>query len=221
MIDIESYILQLIDLLKKQFGTRVLYVGLQGSYLRGEANHNSDVDVMVILEVLGVSDLESYRRIVYSIEHSEKSCGFICSKDDLINWNPLEICNLLYSTKDYFGELRDFTPAYTEEDIRNFIKISVNNLYHELCHRYIHAEFDINYSQLPATYKGVFFILQNLYYLKHNEFIGTKAQLMMQLRGKDREVLKRSLKLVNTSEYNFKDSFELLLSWCQETLYSI
>ena len=56
MIDIESYMLRLIEQLKKQFGTRLLYVGLQGSYLRGEANYNSDIDVMVILDVLSVCE---------------------------------------------------------------------------------------------------------------------------------------------------------------------
>lgn len=221
MIDIENYVLQLIELLKKQFGERLLYVGLQGSYLRGEANQNSDIDIMVVVDGLSVSDLDSYRRIISSMDHSEKSCGFICSKDDLINWNPLEICNLLHSTKDYFGVLREFVPVYTEGNIRNFVKISVNNLYHELCHRYIHANLDRNYSQLPATYKGVFFILQNLYFLKYNEFIGTKAGLMMQLRGKDREVLKHAIELDNATEYAFNESFELLFSWCQETLHSL
>ena len=221
MIDSESYIQQLIELLIKQFGKRMLYVGLQGSYLRGEANQNSDIDIMVIIDALTVSDLESYRRIICSMDHAEKSCGFICSKDDLINWNSLEICNLLHTTKDYFGVLREFIPEYTEDDIRIFVKLSVNNLYHELCHRYIHAEYDINYFQLPATYKGVFFILQNLYFLKHNEFVGTKAELMMQLQGKDREVLKHAIDLANATEYDFKESFELLFSWCQETLHSL
>ena len=67
----------------------------------------------------------------------------------------------------------------------------------------------------------VFFILQNLYFLKYNEFIGTKAGLMMQLRGKDREVLKHAIELDNATEYAFNESFELLFSWCQETLHSL
>ena len=37
MINVERYISELIDLLKVKFDSRLLYVGLQGSYLRGEA----------------------------------------------------------------------------------------------------------------------------------------------------------------------------------------
>ena len=162
MVNIERYIAELIDLLKCRFEARLLYVGLQGSYLRGEATESSDIDIMVIIDDLSMADLDSYRAIIESMEHFDKSCGFICSKSDLANWNPLEMCTLLNGTKDYCGVLREFVPVHTEEDIRNFVKMSLNNLYHEICHRYIHASRDDNASCLPGTYKGVYFILQNL-----------------------------------------------------------
>lgn len=221
MIAIIQYMTKLIDSLKSQFDSRLLYVGLQGSYLRGEASESSDIDIMVIIDKLSVSDLDHYRFIINSMEHAEKSCGFICSKDDLANWNPLEICNLVHGTKDYYGSLKDYVPMYTENDIRNFTKLSLNNLYHEICHRYIHAPAENSVSNLPASYKGVFFILQSLYYLKHGEFIATKSALLPLLDGKNRCVLMRSLEMDNGNSYDFQDSFQLLFSWCQETLQTI
>ena len=161
MVKIENYITNLIDLLQARYNGRLLYVGLQGSYLRGEATENSDIDIMVVIDKLTVADLDYYRTIIQSLEYSEKSCGFICGKEDLTNWNPLEICHLLHSTKDYFGALQELVPSFTESDIRNFVKLSLNNLYHEICHRYIHSSHLKNISHLPITYKGVFFILQN------------------------------------------------------------
>lgn len=218
MVDIENYIERLIILLKDCFELRLLYVGLQGSYLRGEATDNSDVDIMVVIDGLSVSDLDAYRTTIQSLECFDKSCGFICSKADLANWNPLEICHLLNCTKDYFGVLEELVPAYTDNDIRNFVKMSVNNLYHEICHRYIHADFEKSVAKLPGTYKGVFFILQNLYYLTYGKFVATKAELLQRLEGKNREVLERSVSLNNGGGYDFTESFELLFSWCQETL---
>ena len=47
MVVIESYLSRLIDRLQNQFGTRLLYVGLQGGYLRGEATDTSDIDFVV------------------------------------------------------------------------------------------------------------------------------------------------------------------------------
>ena len=217
MINIEAYISQLTDALHRQFGSRILYIGLQGSYLRGEATDHSDIDIMVVIDKLSVYDLDQYRAVIQSLEHFDKSCGFICSKEDLAHWNPLEICHLVNSTKDYYGVLQALVPAFTECDIRNFVKLSLNNLYHEICHRYIHADRNKSIAALPGTYKGVFFILQNLYYLRHGKYIGTKTELLPLLDGKDQAVLKRSM----VYDHNFPDSFELLFTWCQETLHSL
>lgn len=221
MIDIQHYLQKLIDLLSHRFGARLIYVGLQGSYLRGEATRNSDIDIMVVIDELTVSDLDQYRAIIESLEHTDKSCGFICSKADLASWNPLEIWQLINCTKDYYGVLRELVPAYTDNDIRNFAKLSLNNLYHEICHRYLHADRIRNTAKMPVSYKGVFFILQNIYYLEHGEYIPTKAELLPLLSGNDHAVLKRSIELSVGSTHEFADSFTLLFTWCQETLHSL
>lgn len=221
MIDSENYIAQLTEKLKKVFRDRLLYVGLQGSYLRGEATANSDIDIMIVIDGLCVQDLDSYRAIIESLDNSEKSCGFICSKEDLLCWNPLEICHLINSTKDCYGILELLVPVYTEQDIRNFIKLTLNNLYHEICHRYIHANMVKNTNSLPAAYKNVFFILQNLHYLQNRKFICTKAELLQLINGKNRDVLLRSIELSAGKNFDFNDSFTLLFSWCQETLKSL
>lgn len=221
MINIEDYISELIHMLKAKFDNRLCYVGLQGSYLRGEATDSSDIDIMVVLDELSVADLDDYRAIIESLGDFDKSCGFICSKKDLANWNPLEICNLLHSTKDYFGILGMLVPAYTEQDIRNFLKFSINNLYHEICHRYIHADQAHNIQALPFTYKGAFFILQNLHYLRSGEFAGTKVELLERLDGIDRVVLERLMAYSRGENCDFAESYELLFRWCQETLHSL
>lgn len=218
MINVENYCSSLLLRLRQQYGSRLTYIGLQGSYLRNEATETSDIDIMVVIDQLSVADLDTYRSIIRSLGNFEKSCGFICSKSDLANWNPLEICHLLHSTKDFYGVLAELVPEYTETDIRNFIKMSVNNLYHEICHRYIHADTDRNTARLPGTYKGVFFILQNLSYLSHGKFPLTKAELLPMLDGIDLAVFKRSLELSSGIRHDFSDSFELLFTWCQETL---
>lgn len=221
MVNIESYLSRLTGLLQARFGGRLMYVGLQGSYLRGEANENSDIDVMVILDELNVADLDDYRTILQSMEDYDKSCGFICGKADLLNWNPLEIRNLLGSTKDHFGKLSDFVPPYSREDLRNFVKMSLNNLYHELCHRYIHANTGENAAALPGTYKGVFFILQNLHCLRTGEFIGTKAELMKVLKGKDKAVLERAMALKQGESFDFADNYDMIFTWCRDALQTV
>ena len=218
MVEIQNYMENMVRRLRERFGQRLLYVGLQGSYLRGEATEGSDIDVMVVLNELKVSDLDTYRQIKNAMEEPEKACGFICGKEDLVHWNPMEICHLLHTTKDCFGSLKPLVPEYTEEDVRNFVKMSVNNLYHELCHRYIHGSREKNIAALPGTYRGVFFILQNLYALRTGKFVQTKAEMLDVLDGDDREVMRLCMELKNAETYDFDGAYSLLFRWCQEKI---
>ena len=218
MININEYIDQLVQHLTAEFGCRLKYIGLQGSYLRNEANPNSDIDIMIVIDDLSSFDLRKYRSILQSMEHYDKSCGFICSTNDLKNWNPFELCNLLHSTKDYLGTLSDLLPRYTTDDIRNFVKLSINNLYHELCHRYVHSDQEHNIHYLPASYKALFFILQNKYYLESGSFISTRSELLELLSGIDHCVLKKAISITKEPNYNFEEYFECLFSWCQQSL---
>lgn len=218
MFQIESYIEELLTLLKTSFGERLVYMGLQGSYLRNEQNENSDIDIMAVIDHMTVSDLDSYKEAILRVGYYEKSCGFICGKDELANWNPLEACHLVHTTKDIYGNLKELLPKYTLEDEKSFIKLSIGNLYHELCHRYLHADREKNEAKLPGTYKLLFFILQNLIFLEQGVFYVTKAELNDHLKGQDREVFAMLLQFQNGQEVDFDEAFSLLFSWCQNAL---
>lgn len=218
MFQPDRYILALITLLKNTYADRLCYVGLQGSYLRGEATENSDIDIMVVVDAMTVADLDAYRKAILTLPDAQKSCGFICGKEELLHWNPLEICHLLHSTKDYYGTLADLVPAYTRRDVVAFVKLSLGNLYHEICHRYIHAAPEMNAEALPGTYKQVFFILQNLYYLETGSFVCTRQELLKELSGKDKTVLKNAISFGAGMSFDFEEAFTLLHVWCQEAL---
>ena len=83
MLDIEDYLAQMIHSLRQSFGERLLYVGLQGSYFRGEADAESDIDIMVVLDVLRIPDMDAYRAIIRSLGHADRACGFICGRAEL------------------------------------------------------------------------------------------------------------------------------------------
>lgn len=221
MICIEAYMKQLICLLQEAFGRRLTYVGLQGSYLRGEATDQSDIDVMVVLDGLTVEDLGTYKTILKAAGHYDLSCGFLCGKAELAGWNPLEISHLLHTTKDYCGRLRELVPAYTRQDEKNFILYSLNNLYHELCHRYIHSDREKSILRFPASCKSVFFILQNMHYFQTGIFAASKQELLERLTGQDKEVLMLSMECQKYDLVDFDRAFDLLFGWCQNAIIQI
>lgn len=218
MFNIETYSEALIAACKEAYGERLLYIGLQGSYLRGEAHEGSDIDVMVVLDSFSVQDMDVYRAILQKLGHFEKSCGFICGKDELACWNPLEICQLLHTTKDLYGVLAPLLPPAAREDEINYVKLSLGNLYHELCHRYIHAGREKNVARFRTTCKGVFFLLQNLYFLESGAFVQTKKELKECVPEADRAVLALA---ELPDDYDFDEAFSILFTWCRDAFSRI
>jgi len=217
MFDLNEYLQNLIAKLQHVFADRLMYVGLQGSYLRGEATAQSDIDIMLVLDSLTLEDLDQYRAILQALGNYDKSCGFVCSNEDLKHWNSLELCHLRHTTKDVYGRLIDLIPAYTPEDVRQYTKLSLNNLYHELCHRYIHRGIDRSLSALPQVYKSVFFILQSLYYLRSGLYIQTKSELLQLLSGPDAQVLRTAM----TIQQGTPEALAFLFDWCRTSLASL
>ena len=193
-------------------------MGLQGSWLRGEAHENSDIDIMVILDGFSVRDMDIYRGILKEIGFYEKSCGFICGKDEMKCWNPLEVCQLCQTTKDLVGVLIDYLPPATREDEINYVKLSLGNLYHELCHRYIHADREKNNARFRGTCKSVFYLIQNLHFLESGHFILSRKDLKEAVTDEDRLILELA-ELPDV--YEFDQAFSSLFAWCQKTFARI
>ena len=216
--DLDEYLKSLISECRSEFGNRLLYIGLQGSYLRGEANENSDIDIMLLLDHLTMKDMDQYRIILEKIGYSGKACGFICGRDEIIRWNPLEICQLKHTTKDLYGSLTDYLPEASRQDEINYVKLSLGNLYHELCHRYIHAARDKNVKKLRGTCKGLFFLIQNLHYLESGRFVLTKKELKELVSDEDCMMLSMA---ELPDGYDFDEAFLAVFQWCQTTFIRI
>ena len=218
MFDLNTYLDNLIAACKDVFDARLLYVGLQGSYLRGEATEQSDIDIMLILDGLTAEDMDAYRAILQKIGHFELSCGFICGREEMARWNPLEVCQLLHTTKDLYGTLTDYLPEATRRDEIDYVKLSLDNLYHALCHRYIHADREKNVRALRKAGKELYFLIQNLQFLETGTFVLSKCELKEQVGDADRAML-------NLSElpdgYDFDAAFRQVLAWCQQAFLRI
>ena len=218
MVDIEAYMNNLQSRLQAHFGKKHLYLGLQGSYMRGEATEASDIDVMVVLDGLTPSDLEQYKAILHALPEPDKACGFLCGRQELMHWNALEICHLVHSTQDYWGRLCELVPSYTRRDIIQYVKVSMGNLYHELCHAYLHSDGSAFEQRFRNSMHTVFFMLQNILYLRTGSFLRSKAEMLRVAEGLDRRVLEQAMATEKTNPPIDMNVFSLLFSWCQQGL---
>ncbi len=200
------------------FGERLLYLGLQGSRRRGEADENSDIDLVVVLDKLAPADLDAYKKIVLTMPEAGKVCGFISGRTELANWPKYEIFQFTNDTKDYFGKLKDFAPTVSDEDIKYFVKISAANLYHGLCHERLFSDILNNREMLKAFYKPAYFVLSNVHYLRTRHYPGSKKELSGLLKGDDLKVLQTSEQLRTNPPADLNAAYELLLNWSRDLL---
>jgi len=173
--DVEKWLKEAVCKLKKKFSGRLLFVGFQGSYARGEATKESDIDLVVILDNLNFEDLKLYRSIINRLPYSEKACGFISGKNELQKWSKTDLFQFFYDTKPLEGKLDDIIEPPKKEDIEKAIKTGAENLYHSAVHSFIHSN-DYIYD-LKNLYKNTFFILQAKYFVEKGKYIQTKKEL--------------------------------------------
>ena len=217
--DVDIWLDATIEKLQEKFSQNLLFVGLQGSYNRGEATDSSDIDLIVILENLTFEDLKRYRLIIDSLPHKEKACGFISGKNELQKWSKADMFQFYYDTKSLYGKLEDIIQPPSLDEIKQSIKISSENLYHATVHSFVHSN---NYVEdLQNLYKMTFFIFQAKYFVQTNNYIPTKKQLVEQLNETEKEILNICINkenILNYSQSEIETLYCKLIEWCSSNI---
>ena len=210
MVDIKVWMGELAEKLTGRFGDRLLFLGLQGSYGRGEAGEDSDIDVVTVLDRVELSDLDLYRAIVGGMPEGEKACGFLCGAAELKSWPKYDLCQLARDVRAYRGELGPLLPPLGREDLAQAAAIGASGIYHAAVHTYLYAPKDNWPGFLKEAHKGAFFALRALYELRTGESVRAKRDLLPRLSGDEREILAYSL--LHTQEEP-EATFARLLRW--------
>ncbi len=220
--DISPWMTTLLKKLTDQFGQRIVFVGLQGSYARGEATEQSDIDVVFILNELTVDDLSTYKTIIQTMPSAEKACGFICGRSELLAWPKSDLLQLVYDTISYYGELHRFVSPFDRCDWIDAVKLGAGNLYHEICHRYVFGgDLSEQIEELKPAYKAVFFILRQCVYLETGLYISKRDALEEYLSDTDKQMLRiyeHWPTMKNERQSRATEYFAQLMNWSRSKL---
>ena len=142
MIDISVFLNTFLKALSDRFGERIYFVGLQGSYGRGEATETSDIDLVVILDELRAADIAQYHAMLDTLPHKDLICGFLSGKNELFRWEPSDLFQFYHDTKPIMGTLDELKPLLDADAIRRAIAIGVCNIYHGCVHNMLYEHSD-------------------------------------------------------------------------------
>ena len=157
MVDITTWMNDFLQNLNHTFENRVWFVGLQGSYGRGEATETSDIDIVVILDQLSVTDIQKYNAMLDTLPNRELICGFVSGKDELLNWEPSDLFQFYYDTTPIQGSLDELLAVIDESAVNRAIKIGACNIYHGCVHNMLHEKSE---DILRGLYKSASFVVQ-------------------------------------------------------------
>lgn len=203
-MEIWGWMRALKDRAEDTFGDRLVCLGLQGSYGRGEANENSDIDAVLILDAVSMEDLRKYQEILKWLPHREKVCGFVSGRDELMHWDRADLFQFCRDTHVILGSL-DFAKGLTgDEDARRAVHIGACNLYHAVVHTVMHNP---GMQAMAELYKSAFFLIRTYFYAENGVYINTHRELAECLTGETRQLVYDAVALRDGAE---PESFDVL-----------
>ncbi len=219
MIDIDSWMQLYQASVTAAFGERIQFIGLQGSYGRGEANENSDIDVVLILDEVSLADLKEYKRAIAALPSRQLICGFVSGKNELANWHKADLFQFYHDTIPMLGDLKVLLPPLSEADTRNAISIGACTLYHQCSHNFLHDE---DSAMLKGMFKSAFFILQAKYFLETGKYVKSHTDLKSLLNGEDLMILEAAeqIKMIDITPAVFEENTAFLLPWSAKLICS-
>lgn len=213
MIDITVWINQFLQTLNENFGDRVWFVGLQGSYGRGEAKETSDIDIVVILDELSVADIQTYNTMSDSIPHRELLCGFLSGKEDILNWEPSDLFQFYHDTTPIKGDLDELLSLIDDTAVDRAIKIGVCNIFHSCVHNMLYEKSE---EILKGLYKSASFVVQAICFKQTGKYISRQKDLLSIVSSDERVIIETFLSLRNDGMIDFYKMSEVLFIWAKK-----
>ena len=213
MVDINSWLEEFLQRLNEVFKCRVWFVGLQGSYGRGEATETSDIDVVVILNEFTVADIQAYNQLLDTLPHRELICGFVSGKDEILNWEPADLFQFYHDTTPIKGSLDELLSKIDGVAIDRAIKIGACNIYHGCVHNMLHTKND---DILKGLYKAASFVVQAIVFKQTGDYIKHQNQLLQAALLEEKVVIETFLKYKNCEPVDFNSASEILFEWSKK-----
>ena len=213
MIDITNWMDNFVKILNETFGNRVWFIGLQGSYARGEATETSDIDMVVILDELSVLDIQTYNEMLDRLPYRELICGFLSGKNEILHWEPSDLFQFYYDTNPIKGSLDELLSLIDATAVNKAIKIGVCNIYHGCIHNMLYEKSE---DILQSLYKSASFVVQAIVFKETGNYVRQQRDLLQRVSLDEKVIVETFLTIKNSGIADFDEVSSILLTWTKK-----
>ena len=210
MIDITAWTKNFLQTLNETFANRVWFVGLQGSYGRGEATETSNIDIVVILDELSAMDIQTYNNMLDTMAHRKLTCGFLSGKNEIMNWEPSDLFQFCHDTTPIKGSLGEVLAVVDDNAVNRAIKIGACNIYHGCVHNMLHEKSE---DVLRGLYKSASFVVQAIAFKQTGNYVSHQKELLQVVSSDERVIVETFMNLKNGGTVDFNLISETLFAW--------
>jgi predicted nucleotidyltransferase len=217
--EVDQWLADFLAKLKERFSKRLVFVAHHGSWGRGEAREESDIDCMVVVDHIDDADLAAFRDIVSSMPDAEKlGSGILMSVSELKQTPRSYLVQFFHGRKVLYGSIEGIIEPPTSEDLIGDIRIKADDNLHAARHYLLFPhDLPVVVHKLKYHFKNCFYALQSWHLLTQGKFIATKNETLERLEDPhDKEVVRVArdwFKLTDDLTARSRYYIELLERW--------
>ena len=212
MVNLSTWLHTFLSALEETFPNRVWFVGLQGSYARGEATEASDIDIVVILDELSYDDIQSSYLIL-----PHRICFAVLYPENRLFMGAPSF-QFYHDTISIKGSLDELLVQIDKTAVCKAIKSSACNIYHSCVHNMLYEKND---AILKDLYKSASFVIQAIYFQQSGTYIRHQSDLLYMVEPAEQQIIKTFLELKKGGEVAFQAMSNTLFTWSKTWINQI
>ena len=184
---VDQWLGEFLQRLRKTFGGRLVFVGHHGSWARGDATPDSDIDTMVVLDHIASSDLAAYRAVIDAMpDGGRDASGLLNSVAEMRALPRSGLTQCFYGCQVLHGAIDGIVERPTADDLlADILIMASDNLTSARHYLLFPHDLSAKVHGLRYRFKRCLYALQEWLLVRQGEFLARKDQLLEALTDED------------------------------------
>lgn len=184
---VDAWLAEFVERLRATFGDRLAFVAQHGSWARGEAHADSDMDALVVVDRIADADLAAFREVIASMpEGGRMASGLFSSVAEMRAMPRHQLYQYFWGCTPLHGSMGVVVAAPSAAELLLDVRVKASTNLHVARH-YLLFPHDLpkKVHALHYPFKECFYALHEWMLVQRGEFFPRKDDLLAVLTDAD------------------------------------